>query len=150
MGKKMTMTTMRFEGSLAAWNPERGYGSIMPEQGGQLVFVHVSAFPRDGAPPALGEALSFEIVSDSDGRKQAGRVLRSKRMAPSAEARFMAPAPPRGRAVRVAQQRRRRLATGAVALALVAGVVGWLQLSKPQAQDAEQLAQRASGASLRR
>ena len=70
---------MRFEGTLTIWNGERGYGAIAPEQGGQELFVHVSAFPRDGAPPQPGEALSFEIVTDGDGRKQAGRIQRFKR-----------------------------------------------------------------------
>ena len=135
---------MRFEGNLTAWNPERGYGAIAPEQGGQELFVHVSAFPRDGAPPVLGEPLSFEIVSGSDGRKQAGRVLRSKRVAGPAAAGFMAPAPPR-RQLRAAQ-RKRRIATGAMALILVVSVLGWLHLSQPHAQ---QLAQKASLIKLR-
>ena len=131
---------MRFEGRLAVWNGERGYGAIASEQGGQELFVHVSAFPRDGAPPAVGEALSFEVVSGGDGRKQAARVLRLTRVAPPAPAGFMAPALQRRRLQ--AAQRKRRLVMSTVALALLVSVVGWLQVKPPHA---ERVAQVASG-----
>ena len=129
---------MRFEGTLALWNGERGYGAIAPEQGGQEMFVHVSAFPRDGGPPQLGEALSFEIVTGGDGRKQAGRVQRVKRAVGATPAAFMAPAPPRRGRVLAQQQRKRRLAFGGVVLALIVGVLGWTQMAHSRAdrQDA--------------
>lgn len=66
---------MRIEGTLKKWNDARGFGFIVPTQGGQEIFVHASAFPRDGSgPPALDEVLSFEIVVDRNGRKQAVKV----------------------------------------------------------------------------
>lgn len=46
------------------------------EQSGEDIFVHVSAFPRDGRQPIGGEPLSFEIERDRDGRKKAVRVQR--------------------------------------------------------------------------
>ncbi|CAN5880064.1 cold shock domain-containing protein [soil metagenome] len=68
---------MRIEGTLKKWNAERGFGFIAPTQGGQEIFVHVSAIPRSGGSgPALDEALSFEIVVDRNGRKQAVKVER--------------------------------------------------------------------------
>lgn len=67
---------MRFEGKLNTWYAERGIGEVMPEQGGEPLFVHVSGFPLDGQAPQEGERLSFEIVSRSDGRKQAVRLQR--------------------------------------------------------------------------
>lgn len=66
---------MRIEGTLSKWNDERGFGFITPTQGGQEVFVHVSAFPRDGARPTVGERLSFEIETDHQGRKRAKNLL---------------------------------------------------------------------------
>jgi cold shock CspA family protein len=51
----------RIEGSLSRWNDDRGFGFITPRQGGSDVFVHVSAFPRDGRRPCIGEPLSFEV-----------------------------------------------------------------------------------------
>jgi len=67
---------MRFEGTLDSWYAERGHGLVKPEQGGDRVFVHVSSFPLDGQTPQEGERLSFEVVSKSDGTKQAVRLQR--------------------------------------------------------------------------
>lgn len=66
---------MRFEGSLAKWNDDRGFGFITLTQGGQEIFVHISAFPKDGIRPTLGETLTFEIETDSNGKKRAKSLL---------------------------------------------------------------------------
>ena len=135
---------MRFEGSLTEWNAERGYGAIVPVEGGQQVFVHISAFPTDSAPPTMGEALSFEIVTGRDGRKQAARVQRSRRAIPSPAQSFMAPAPPR-RGRRAASTRRTGLVL--VALAIAAGLLGWLHLTQSHA--GQMLARQASALNYR-
>ncbi len=67
---------MRFDGTLTQWNDERGFGFITPQPAGQALFVHVSAFPRDGRRPQLNEPLSFEVTQGKDGRKQATAVRR--------------------------------------------------------------------------
>ncbi|GAB3755872.1 cold shock domain-containing protein [Lysobacter olei] len=67
---------MRVHGTLAKWNEERGFGFITPGQGGDDLFVHISAFPRDGARPNVGELISFEVESSPDGKKRAVRVMR--------------------------------------------------------------------------
>lgn len=66
---------MRIEGTLAKWDDDRGFGFITPNQGGPDVFVHVSAFPRDGRRPTIGERFTFEIETDSAGKKQAKNLL---------------------------------------------------------------------------
>jgi len=66
---------MRIEGTLSKWNDDRGFGFITPCDGGAAVFVHVSAFPKDGRRPAVGERLSFEIEADGSGRKRAKNLL---------------------------------------------------------------------------
>jgi cold shock CspA family protein len=67
---------MRIEGTLAKWNDERGFGFISPTKDGiPDVFVHVSAFPKDGQRPTIGELLSFEIETDTDGKKRATNLL---------------------------------------------------------------------------
>ena len=48
--------------------------------------MHVSAFPRDGRVPAVGEVLSFEVETGRDGKKCAVRVQRI-RAAPRAPLR---------------------------------------------------------------
>jgi cold shock CspA family protein len=72
---------MRIEGTLSKWNDERGFGFITPTQGGQDIFVHVSAFPKDGVRPTIGEKLSFEIETDSQGKKRAKNLLCPERRA---------------------------------------------------------------------
>jgi len=67
---------MRYEGRLKKWNAERGFGFIAAEDGGAELFVHISAFVRDGRTPVVGEALSFEVELDRDGKKRAVRVRR--------------------------------------------------------------------------
>jgi cold shock CspA family protein len=66
---------MRIEGTLAKWNDDRGFGFITPTQGGPEVFAHISAFPRDGQRPRIGERLTFEIGIGKDGKKQARNIL---------------------------------------------------------------------------
>lgn len=67
---------MRIEGTLEKWNDERGFGFISPTKGGAPeIFVHVSAFPRDGQRPSVGEFLTFEIETDKDGKKRATNLL---------------------------------------------------------------------------
>ena len=67
---------MRTHGTLTRWNDDRGFGFIQPSVGTQELFVHVSAFPRDGVRPRIGETISFEIVPRDDGGTQAVRVTR--------------------------------------------------------------------------
>ena len=70
--------TMRFEGTLTQWNDDRGFGFITPTPAGQDIFVHISAFARDGLRPQLNEALSFEVSLNKDGKKQAVLVRRDR------------------------------------------------------------------------
>jgi len=74
----ITMNTVasRFNGTLKKWNAERGFGFVVADHGNQELFVHVSAFPRDGRLPVIGEPLSFEMELDKEGRKRAVRVRR--------------------------------------------------------------------------
>ncbi len=67
---------MRTHGNLIKWNDDRGFGFIAPAQGHDEIFVHISAFPRDGTRPHIGEIISFEIEGGSDGKKRAVRILR--------------------------------------------------------------------------
>ena len=61
---------MRTQGSLIKWNADRGFGFAKTGDSGIEVFVHISAFPRSGRQPQIGDPISFEIVTDADGRKQ--------------------------------------------------------------------------------
>lgn len=67
---------MRAQGILRTWHDDRGFGFIAPTQGGAELFVHISAFPRDGSRPLQGETLSYELARGADGRVQAAKVMR--------------------------------------------------------------------------
>ena len=60
---------MRFEGTLTSWNDERGFGRIESSQGGEHIFVHVSAWPRGASRPQLGQAVSFEVELGQKGKR---------------------------------------------------------------------------------
>lgn len=66
---------MRFEGTLKSWDDERGFGFIEPLQGGQAVFVHVTAFGRQPNRPPLGQMLLFEVELGPTGKKRAKHVV---------------------------------------------------------------------------
>ncbi len=67
---------MRYEGQLHSWNDDKGFGFIAPRGGGREVFVHISAFARDGSRPTLGESLTYELGSGKNGKPQAINVTR--------------------------------------------------------------------------
>lgn len=68
---------MRIHGTLKKWNDDRGFGFIEIPQRSDEIFVHISAFPRDGVRPKIGEIISFEILKGPDGKIRAENVQRS-------------------------------------------------------------------------
>ena len=70
---------MRFEGTLTSWNDERGFGRIQSSQGGEPIFVHVSAWPRGGGRPQLNQEVTFEVELGSKGKRARNVQLRQVR-----------------------------------------------------------------------
>ena len=64
------------EGSIKAFNHQRGFGFITPNDGTADVFCHISAFGR--AEPAIGARVRFVRVASRsrfhEGRSEAARV----------------------------------------------------------------------------
>jgi len=53
------------QGTVKWFNSQKGYGFIQPADGGQDVFVHISAVERAGLSGLNeGQKVSFEIASD--------------------------------------------------------------------------------------
>jgi len=71
-----TSSAPRLHGILTSWNDGRGFGFIAPTHGGAELFVHISAFPRDGSHPTVGEALAYELGRGKNGQPQAVAVYR--------------------------------------------------------------------------
>ena len=66
---------MRFEGTVKSWNDDRAFGFITPAQGGQDIFVHISAFPTRSQRPQLLQRVSFEVERNREGQKRARNVM---------------------------------------------------------------------------
>ena len=120
----MNTVAPRFHGKLTKWNTDRGFGFVAADQGGQELFVHVSAFPRDGRAPVIGESLSFELELDKEGRKRAVRVRRPGDPPPRAS-RYSSQGTTEG-SRRRAPERAGSGSFGSVLVALLLAVgVGW-------------------------
>ena len=64
---------MRVKGRITDWNDLRGFGFVSPLEGGERVFVHVSALPT-GSRPTKGEFVSYTLGTDERGRLCATQV----------------------------------------------------------------------------
>lgn len=62
---------MRFDGTLTKWKDDRGFGFVTPDVGDGELFAHISAFPKQGGRPTVGERISFEVTAGADGKKKA-------------------------------------------------------------------------------
>jgi uncharacterized membrane protein YsdA (DUF1294 family)/cold shock CspA family protein len=65
---------VRFKGTIAEWNDDRGFGFIKPAEGGERVFCHVNAFQERSRRPSLNVTVTYEHGRDERGRLQARRV----------------------------------------------------------------------------
>ena len=64
----------RQEGQLTQWDDAKGYGFITLAPGEPKLFVHVRDFVLRIDRPQAGEALSFEIGQDGQGKRRALKV----------------------------------------------------------------------------
>ena len=65
---------MRYQGRIAEWKDDRGFGFITPNGGGVKVFLHISALSDRGTRPSVGALITYEIGSAADGRVRAQNV----------------------------------------------------------------------------
>ena len=64
-------------GTVKWFNATKGFGFIQPDDGGQDVFVHISAVERAGLSGlAEGQKLSYELKVDSKRGKSSAENLR--------------------------------------------------------------------------
>jgi cold shock CspA family protein len=117
--REQTMAAVRFEGKLKKWHIERGFGFIVVGDSGQDVFVHISAFPRDGRVPVVDDVLSFEVEPDGKGKKRAVRVRRA-----GSEASARGPSSRRA-AVHLSRAPKSASPLGKLIVVALLGAVGW-------------------------
>jgi cold shock CspA family protein len=109
---------MRIHGTLTKWNDDRGFGFIEPAASTEELFVHISAFPRDGIRPHIGELVSFETDLRGDGKHRAVRVMRPGSRAASHRPHRSRPSSPR------------RDPLVAIASVAAIGVIGWYSYTR--------------------
>jgi cold shock protein len=64
-------------GTVKWFNANKGFGFIQPDDGGNDVFVHISAVERAGLSGlAEGQKISFELKTDPRRRKASAENLR--------------------------------------------------------------------------
>jgi CspA family cold shock protein len=65
-------------GTVKWFNSQKGFGFIQPTNGGNDVFVHISAVERAGMSTLNeGQKLSFDVVADRRSGKSAAENLRA-------------------------------------------------------------------------
>ncbi|WP_306225096.1 cold-shock protein [Bosea beijingensis] len=66
-------------GTVKWFNSTKGFGFIQPDDGGQDVFVHISAVERAGLRDLRdGQKISYEIVQDKRSGKSSADNLRAE------------------------------------------------------------------------
>lgn len=63
---------MNQKGLLTSWNDAKGFGFITPENGGQRLFAHISAYQGRGRPSASRKVV-YAPTKDEKGRLRAAR-----------------------------------------------------------------------------
>ena len=59
---------MRLKGKLIKWNNEKAFGFILPNGGGDQVFIHKTAFSNRHRLPQINDTITFSIAKDKQGR----------------------------------------------------------------------------------
>ena len=63
------------KGTVKWFNATKGFGFIQPEEGGNDVFVHISAVEAAGLKGLKeNQTISYELVQDRRGRTSAGEL----------------------------------------------------------------------------
>ena len=66
------------QGTVKWFNGQKGFGFIQPDDGGQDVFVHISAVERAGMSNlSEGQKIAYEVVADRKTGKSSADNLRA-------------------------------------------------------------------------
>jgi CspA family cold shock protein len=65
-------------GTVKWFNTTKGFGFIAPDDGGNDIFVHISAVEQSGMTGlADNQKIKFDLVEGRDGRKMAGNLAKA-------------------------------------------------------------------------
>jgi cold shock CspA family protein len=62
-------------GKLTTWKDDRGFGFIKPDQGGNNIFLHISAVQRASRRPKVGDIILYEPVLEPGGKVRAENAV---------------------------------------------------------------------------
>ncbi len=60
-----------FKGKLKRWNDDRGFGFIVPENGNDEIFIHISALKNMSRRPVVGDVIWYQLHIGNDGKNKA-------------------------------------------------------------------------------
>jgi uncharacterized membrane protein YsdA (DUF1294 family)/cold shock CspA family protein len=65
---------MRYQGKIANWKDDKGFGFVTPNGGGEKAFVHIKAFSGRSRRPIEGDLITYELTTDEKRRSQAQNI----------------------------------------------------------------------------
>jgi uncharacterized membrane protein YsdA (DUF1294 family)/cold shock CspA family protein len=65
---------IRYQGKIATWKDDQGFGFIAPNGGGPLVFVHIKSFANRGNRPASDDVVTYQLTVNDKGQPRAESV----------------------------------------------------------------------------
>ena len=65
---------IRYQGKIATWKDDQGFGFIAPNGGGPLVFVHIKSFANRGNRPSSDDIVTYQLTVNDKGQPRAESV----------------------------------------------------------------------------
>lgn len=65
---------MRYQGKIANWKDDQGFGFVTPNGRNEKAFVHIKAFADRSRRPVDGDLVTYELVMDDKGRFRADDI----------------------------------------------------------------------------
>lgn len=65
------MGNRRYQGKVVRWKGDRGFGFIQTNGIKKDIFLHISALPKSGRSPQVGDTIYFDLKSEPDGKYKA-------------------------------------------------------------------------------
>ncbi|MBD2199942.1 MULTISPECIES: DUF1294 domain-containing protein [Calothrix] len=62
------------KGQIIRWIDNRGFGFIQPSDGGEEVFIHISAFKNVNHRPQVGDLIQYQLLVDKNGKLSASKA----------------------------------------------------------------------------
>lgn len=63
------------KGKISQWKDDKGFGFILPEDGGEKLFFHISSVKNQSRRPQVGDAVLYDSERDTQGRLRAKGVV---------------------------------------------------------------------------